>query len=42
MYSFDKFKQTELPKRDEFYSILNDEHVYDEQYKRAKTVLRGF
>lgn len=38
MDSFEKFNKTELPKKEEFYSILNDEHISNEQYKHAKKV----
>lgn len=31
MDSFDKFNDTKLPSKDQFYSILNDEHVTNEQ-----------
>ena len=27
MDSFEKFNQTELPTKDQFYSILNDQHI---------------
>ena len=30
MDSFEKFNQTELPSEEPFYSILNDEHISDE------------
>ena len=36
MDSFEKFNKTELPKQEEFYSILNNEHVSDEDYQHAK------
>ena len=32
MDSFNKFDKTELPTKEEFYSILNDEHITDDQY----------
>ena len=35
MDSFQKFEKTELPTKEEFYSILNNEHITDEQYKHA-------
>ena len=38
MDSFEKFEQTELPKKDDFYSILHDEHITDEEHKHAKQV----
>ena len=42
MESFDKFNETELPSKDKFYSLLNDEHISDEQYNHAKKVLNVF
>ena len=41
MDSFDKFNE-KLPSKEEFYSILNDEHITDEQYKHAQTVWDTF
>ena len=32
MDSFDRFNKTKLPTKDDFYSILNDEHISDTQY----------
>ena len=32
MDSFEKFNQTELPTKDQFYSILNDQHITDDEY----------
>ena len=29
MDSFDRFEETELPSKNDFYSILNDEHILD-------------
>ena len=37
MGSFDKFDE-KLPGKIEFYSILQDEHISDEQYKHAQYV----
>ena len=37
MDSFEKFNQTELPTKDQFYSILNDQHITDDM-----TMLRKF
>ena len=36
MDSFDRFNETKLPVQQEFYSILNNEHISDEQYKHAQ------
>ena len=40
--SFDKFNEPNLPKKEEFYSILIDESITDEQYKHAKNVWNTF
>jgi len=37
MDSFKKFKE-KLPPKEAFYSILNDEHISDEDYKHAQNV----
>ena len=42
MNSFDKFNETELPKRKDFYSILNDENMTDEVYQHAQNVWNTF
>ena len=42
MDSFDKFNKTELPTKEEFYSILRNEHITDEQYEHAKNVWNTF
>ena len=42
MDSFNKFKQTTLPQKDEFYSILADEHISNEAYDHAKQVWKVF
>ena len=40
--SFEKFNQTELPTKDQFYSILNDQHITDDEYDHAKKVRKTF
>ena len=42
MDSFEKFDQTELPTKDQFYSILNDQHITDDEYNHAKKVSKTF
>ncbi|XP_068738120.1 uncharacterized protein [Montipora capricornis] len=41
MDSFDKFNK-KLPSKKDFYSILNDEHITDDQYKHAQNVWNTF
>ena len=42
MDSFDKFNMTELPTKEQFYSLLNNEHITDKDYKHAQTVWETF
>ena len=47
MDSFEKFNQTELPTKDQFYSILNDQHITDDditddEYDHTKKVWKTF
>ena len=42
MDSFEKFNQTELPNKDQFYSILNDQHITDDEYDNANKVWNTF
>ena len=42
MDSFDRFNETKLPVQHDFYSILNNEHISDEQYKHAQNVWDTF
>ena len=42
MDSFDKFNKTELPTKEEFYSILIDEHISDEDCTHAQNVWNTF
>ena len=38
MDCFEKFNQTELPTKEQFYSILNDQHVTNGEYDHARKV----
>jgi len=42
MDDYKKFDKTELPTKEEFYSILNDDHITDEDYEHAKKVWKTF
>ena len=42
MDSFEKFNKTELPTKEEFYSVLNNEHITDKQYEHAQNVWNTF
>ena len=42
MDSFDRFNETQLPEKQDFYSILNNEQISDEQYKHAQNVWNTF
>ena len=42
MDSFEKFNQRELPTKDQFYSILNDQHITDDEYDHANKVWNTF
>ena len=42
MDSSEKFSQTELPTKDQFYSVLNDQHITDDEYDHAKKVWKTF
>ena len=42
MDSFEKFIKTELPTKEEFFSILNNEHIEDEDCKHAQNVWNTF
>ena len=41
MDSFEKFDQMELPTKDQFYSIFNDQHITNDQYDHAKKVWKA-
>ena len=42
MDSFSKFNDTELPKREDFYSLLTDENISEDAYSHAKDVWNTF
>ena len=42
MDCFEKFDQTELPTKEQFYSILNDQHVTNGEYDLARKVWKTF
>ena len=42
MDSFEKFNEKELPTNDQFYSILNDQHITDDEYNHTKEVWNTF
>ena len=42
MDSFSKFNDTQLPRREDFYSLLTDEDISDEDYKQAQDVWNTF
>ena len=42
MDSFEKFNQMELPTKDQFYSILNNQLITDDEYDHAKEVWKTF
>ena len=42
MDSFEKFDQTELPTKDQFYSILNDQRISNEDHQHVKNVWNAF
>ena len=43
MDSFEKFpKKKQLPNKNNFYSILNNEHITDDQYNHAKNIWNKF
>ena len=42
MDSFQKFEETELPTKEQFYSLLNNESISDEDYQHAQNVWKTF
>ena len=42
MDSFEKFNETQLPSQKDFYSLMNNKHITDEEYNHAQTVWNTF
>ena len=42
MDSWERFTETRLPNKENFYSKLNDEHITDEEYAHAQTVWEAY
>ena len=42
MDSFQKFEETELPSQEQFYSLLNNESISNEDYQHAQNVWKTF
>ena len=42
MKSFEKFNETQLPNKEDFFSLINNEHINDEDYQHAKNVWSKF
>ena len=42
MDSFNRFSEKKLSNKDDFYSILNDEHIFDTRYVHAVKVWNTF
>ena len=42
MDSFETFDQTDLPNREQFYSILNDQQITNGEYDHARKVWKTF
>ena len=40
--SIEKFDQTKLPTKEQFYSILNDQHITNNEYNHAMKVCKAF
>ena len=40
--NFSKFNETELPKKEDFYSKLTEEHIKDTEYERAQKIWKHF
>ena len=39
---FEKFEEKKLPNKEDFYSVMNDEHITNDDYKHAKNVWNAF
>ena len=42
MDSLEKFDEAQIPRKEDFYSILNDQHISDEDYNHARKVWNTF
>ena len=42
MDSFKKFEDNRLPKKEDFFSLMNNEHITDEEYQHAQNVWKKF
>ena len=42
MDSFEKFRETELPSINDFYSVLNDANISEDDYQHAKDIWNSF
>ena len=42
MSNFDKFNETQLPSKDDFFSKMNNTHITDDEYKHAQNVWNKF
>ena len=42
MDCFEKFNQTELPTKEQFYSVLNSQHITNVEYDHARKVWETF
>lgn len=38
MNSFERFEEVNFPNIEEFYSLLNDKHIYDKVYEHALNI----
>ena len=42
MNSFKKFEDSRLPKKEDFFSVMNNEHITDKEYQHAQNVWNEF